>query len=101
MKHKRKWLIGLFGIGWVFFAQSCLRLRMRDDKAIREFSQHGDKDPLVPPPNAVYAKEKLINAQLVKLIWLKEANHFIPWNRYDDVKAVLLHLTDTPKATIN
>ena len=53
---------------------------------------HGDKDPLVPPPNADYAKKMLVNAPHVTLIWLKGANHFIPWTRYDTIRAVLLRL---------
>lgn len=53
---------------------------------------HGDKDPLVPPPNADYAKKMLVNAPRVDLIWLKEANHFIPWTRYDTIRSVLLGL---------
>lgn len=56
------------------------------------FIMHGDKDPLVPPPNAVYAKKMLVNASHVDLLWLKEANHFIPWTRFDTIRSVLLRL---------
>lgn len=54
------------------------------------FIMHGDQDPLVPPPNAVYARKMLINSAHVELIWLKGANHFIPWTRYNYIRAVLL-----------
>lgn len=56
------------------------------------FIIHGDKDPLVPPPNAVYAKKMLVNASHVDLRWLREANHFIPWTRFDTIRSVLLRL---------
>lgn len=56
------------------------------------FIMHGDEDPLVPPPNAVYARNMLVNASPVALIWLKGANHFIPWTRYNYIRAVLLRL---------
>jgi pimeloyl-ACP methyl ester carboxylesterase len=54
------------------------------------FILHGDKDPLVPPPNAVYAQKMLINSAHIDLFWLKGANHFIPWTRYPYIRAVLL-----------
>ena len=54
------------------------------------FIMHGNKDPLVPPPNAEYAKKMLINSPHVELIWLKGANHFIPWTRFKRIRAVLL-----------
>ncbi len=53
---------------------------------------HGDKDPLVPPHNAVYAQKMLTNSSHVELIWLEGANHFIPWTRYDAIRSVLLRL---------
>lgn len=54
------------------------------------FIMHGDNDPLVPPPNAAYAQKMLINSPHVELIWLRGANHFIPWTRYKYIRAVLL-----------
>lgn len=56
------------------------------------FIMHGDKDPLVPPPNAIYAQKMLVNSRHVELIWLKGANHFIPWTRYNYIRALLLRL---------
>jgi hypothetical protein len=46
----------------------------------------------VPPGNAAYAAKKLINAAAVETIMLPEANHFIPWNRYNEIKTVLMKL---------
>lgn len=53
---------------------------------------HGDKDSFVPVGNAAYAQKLLVNAASVDVIILKGANHFIPWNRYSDIKKVLLAL---------
>lgn len=60
------------------------------------FIMHGDKDPLVPPPNATYAQKMLVNSACVELIWLKDANHFIPWTRFPNIRAVLLSLARIP-----
>jgi len=53
---------------------------------------HGDKDTYVPVGNAEYAKKKLIKARSVEVKILKGADHFIPKERYEDVKEVLLRL---------
>src|SRR5688572_1754734 len=53
---------------------------------------HGTRDTFVPPGNAAHAEKKLVNASAVETIMLPEANHFIPWNKYDDVKTVLMKL---------
>ena len=52
----------------------------------------GLKDPLVPPANAYYAQKHLIHASDVQLITFEEANHFIPWTKYEAIKKVLLSL---------
>jgi pimeloyl-ACP methyl ester carboxylesterase len=56
------------------------------------FILHGNHDSLVPYSNALYAKEKLVNAASVELITLQDADHFIPWTNYKDIKKVLLRL---------
>lgn len=53
---------------------------------------HGDKDNMVPVGNAAFAKEQLVNAKSVKVIIIPGANHFIPWEHYDEIKKVLLEL---------
>lgn len=53
---------------------------------------HGMKDNMVPPANAVYAEDYLIHASDVSKVILSDANHFIPWTRYEEVKKVLLDL---------
>jgi pimeloyl-ACP methyl ester carboxylesterase len=54
---------------------------------------HGDKDPLVPVANVSYARAMLINSRHVDSTILGGANHFIPWRRYDEVKAELMKLS--------
>jgi len=56
------------------------------------FIVHGTKDPFVPVGNATYAQKKLINAASVDLTLIPDANHFIPWTKYDMIKKVLLQL---------
>jgi pimeloyl-ACP methyl ester carboxylesterase len=56
------------------------------------FIIHGDHDHLVPYANAMYAKEKLVNAKSVEITTLKGGDHFIPWTNYDDIKRALLQL---------
>jgi pimeloyl-ACP methyl ester carboxylesterase len=60
----------------------------------RVYILHGDHDSLVPYGNAFYAKKNLVNAKSVELITLENADHFIPWTNYDDIKKVLLRLSD-------
>jgi pimeloyl-ACP methyl ester carboxylesterase len=55
---------------------------------------HGDKDGFVPVSNVDYAKRKLINTQLVKIKILPGARHFIPWEQYNEIKEVLMKLTE-------
>jgi pimeloyl-ACP methyl ester carboxylesterase len=55
----------------------------------------GDKDPLVPPGNAAFAKRMLVNAPvLVQMI--PDMNHFIPWSRPDLIHDAILHQLNTP-----
>ena len=53
---------------------------------------HGDKDSYVPVTNAEYAKKKLTKARSVEVKILNGADHFIPKERYEDVKEVLMKL---------
>jgi pimeloyl-ACP methyl ester carboxylesterase len=50
----------------------------------------GEKDKLVPPGNAAYAKDKLVNAESVELMMLKENNHFIPFKTPEIMTEALL-----------
>lgn len=52
----------------------------------------GDHDLVVPYYNALYAKSKMKNAQSVKLITLKGADHSIPWTNFGNIKKVLMNL---------
>jgi pimeloyl-ACP methyl ester carboxylesterase len=53
---------------------------------------HGDKDDMVPVGNAAYAKQMLVNAKKVETTILPGANHFIPWQHYEEIKEVLMKL---------
>ena len=52
---------------------------------------HGTKDNLVPFSNVAYAKRKFRNSKIAVKA-LPNANHFIPWTHFEDIKAVLLSL---------
>lgn len=51
----------------------------------------GEKDQIVPPENAAYAKRKLTNAPL-EVIAFPNENHFIPWTQQDSVTKVILKM---------
>lgn len=53
---------------------------------------HGLKDTWVPPGNVEYAKKLLVNAPSVGELMIPDANHFIPWTKFREIKDVLLHL---------
>ena len=53
---------------------------------------HGDKDTYVPVANVDYAKKKLTKARSVEVKILPGADHFIPKERYEDIKEVLMKL---------
>lgn len=55
---------------------------------------HGDKDDFVPPENATYAKQQLINSPSVNIVWYSNERHFIPWTRFEEIKQELLKLQD-------
>lgn len=50
-------------------------------------------DSMVPPGNAYYAQKQLTHSKAVKLITIPDANHFIPWTRFEMIKNVLMHLS--------
>lgn len=53
---------------------------------------HGDKDTYVPVANVEYAKKKLSKVKSVEVKILPGADHFIPKERYEEVKEVLMNL---------
>ena len=55
---------------------------------------HGKKDGLAPPEaNVAFSKEN-IPPQYLKLIYLENTGHLIPWTDYDIVKQILLDLLE-------
>jgi pimeloyl-ACP methyl ester carboxylesterase len=53
---------------------------------------HGTKDPLVPYKNMDFMQKEFINAKKVDTISIKNANHFIPWEHFDEIRNALLNL---------
>lgn len=53
----------------------------------------GGKDRLVDPGNAAFADSMLVNAPK-DIVFLKEQNHFLPWNEYDLVKHKIIELLE-------
>jgi len=50
---------------------------------------HGTKDNIVPYPNLNYVKSKLPDSLLTAITW-QGANHLIIWNKYKEVKKIIL-----------
>jgi pimeloyl-ACP methyl ester carboxylesterase len=53
---------------------------------------HGAKDTWVPPANVDYGMKMLSHASRTSVTMIAGANHFIPWTKFNDIKAVLLSL---------
>lgn len=53
----------------------------------------GERDMIVPPANAVYAKRKLTNAPF-EVIAIPNENHFIVWTQYDSVTKMILKMIE-------
>ncbi len=55
---------------------------------------HGTKDPLVPYSNVAFMKKEFLNAKNIEIISIENANHFIPWEHYEEIKKSLMNLED-------
>ena len=53
---------------------------------------HGTKDPLVPYSNVAFMRREFVNAKSLEIISIKDANHFIPWEHYKEIRDVLYKL---------
>lgn len=53
---------------------------------------HGTKDPLVPFSNVAFMQREFLNAKSVEIIPIKDANHFIPWEHFKEIRDVLFRL---------
>ena len=53
---------------------------------------HGDKDENVPVANADYTKKMFVNSKNVVTTIFPGGDHFIVWNKYDEIKKKLLDL---------
>jgi pimeloyl-ACP methyl ester carboxylesterase len=53
---------------------------------------HGTIDPLVPYKNMAFMQKEFINAKKIDTISIKNANHFIPWEHYNEIRNALFNL---------
>ena len=53
---------------------------------------HGTKDPLVPYSNVAFMRREFVNAKSLEIISIKDANHFIPWEYFKEIRDVLYKL---------
>lgn len=53
---------------------------------------HGTKDPLVPYSNVAFMKKEFVNAKTLRIIPIDNANHFIPWEHFEEIRNTLLDL---------
>jgi pimeloyl-ACP methyl ester carboxylesterase len=53
---------------------------------------HGAMDTWVPPGNVAYGRKMLVNAPVVEETLIPGANHFIPWSKFTEIRAILLKL---------
>lgn len=53
---------------------------------------HGTKDQLVPFSNVGFIKNEFVNAKSMTIIPIENANHFIPWEHYQEIRNVILNL---------
>ena len=53
---------------------------------------HGTKDPLVPYSNVAFMKREFVNVKSLEVISIKDANHFIPWEHFKEIRDVLYRL---------
>ena len=53
---------------------------------------HGTKDPLVPYSNVAFMRREFVNVKSLEIISIKDANHFIPWEHFKEIRDVLYKL---------
>lgn len=53
---------------------------------------HGTKDQLVPYSNVAFMKQKFVNAKALQVITIQDANHFIPWTHFKEIRDVVYGL---------
>ncbi|WP_284651235.1 alpha/beta fold hydrolase [Flavobacterium terrisoli] len=53
---------------------------------------HGTKDQLVPFNNVAFLKRELVNAKSLEIIPIANADHFIPWTHFKNIRDVLVQL---------
>lgn len=54
---------------------------------------HGTEDPLVPYENVAFMRRELENAKTLNVMTIQNANHFIPWEHFDEIRDALFKLS--------
>lgn len=67
-------------ISWLVFCAGCMRLRMSNE------------DAWMPIGNVGYGIQKMTHASSIHSDTLRGVGHLIPWQRFDEIKAILLKL---------
>jgi pimeloyl-ACP methyl ester carboxylesterase len=60
----------------------------------------GQKDVLVDPGNAAFAKKMMVNAQ-VELVLVDDMNHFVPWSHPELIRQAIVKLIETETQKLN
>jgi pimeloyl-ACP methyl ester carboxylesterase len=53
---------------------------------------HGTKDPLVPYSNMAFMQKEFVNAKSIDTLSIRDADHFIPWEHYVEIRNKILKL---------
>ncbi|WP_309613964.1 alpha/beta hydrolase [Flavobacterium sp.] len=53
---------------------------------------HGTKDQLVPYSNVAFMSREFVNTKSLDIISIKDANHFIPWTHFKEIRDILYKL---------
>lgn len=53
---------------------------------------HGTKDQLVPYSNMAFMQKEFVRARKIDTVSIKDANHFIPWTHFEQIRNTLLTL---------
>ena len=79
----------------IYFLEDELNLMLPDWKKITVPVTviQGMKDSLVPPGNAEFAKNRLVNSEWLNIVLVEDMDHFVPWTNPDLIEnAIYYHL---------
>lgn len=75
----------------ILYLKPCLEKMLPRWQNIRQpvIVLQGEKDMLVDPKNADFAKKMLVNSQKLEIIMIPKENHFIPWSKPNMIKEAI------------